>query len=51
MGGAIHADDPERVSKKLDEKDGWVDVALDVRSPRPCIIDLSVGEAVTIRQD
>jgi outer membrane protein assembly factor BamA len=51
LGGAIRADDPERVSKKLDEKDGWVDVALDFRSPRPCVIDLSGAAAITIRHD
>ena len=34
--------DPSAVDKRLDERDGWVDVVLDFRKPPTCPIDLTV---------
>jgi hemolysin activation/secretion protein len=41
---------PDMVAKKLDERDGWVDVALDFRKPEPCPLDPSVPATVELRR-
>lgn len=48
---AIRTDDPRRIKKNLDAKNGWVDITLDFRNLPPCLIDLSVPSAVTIPRE
>jgi outer membrane translocation and assembly module TamA len=38
------------VAKRLDERDGWVDMVLDFRKPAPCTIDLSAPGAIELRK-
>jgi outer membrane protein insertion porin family len=41
--------DPNAVDKRLDERDGWVDVVLDFRKPLTCPISLSAESAILLR--
>jgi len=44
------AHNPEpNADKRLDEKDGWVDVVLDFRKPPTCPIELSTESAIPLR--
>lgn len=38
--------DPNAVDKRLDERDGWVDLVLDFQEPSRCPTDTSIDSAV-----
>jgi len=50
FGDVAQDPDPNIVNKRLDERNGWVDMVLDFRKRPPCPIDLSVDSAITFRQ-
>ena len=43
-------ENPDTVAKRLDERDGWVDVVLDFRKANPCPIDPSVPGTIERRK-
>jgi hypothetical protein len=49
FGDVAQHSDPNIVNKRLDERNGWVDLVLDFRKRPTCPIDLSVDSAITIR--
>jgi len=49
FGDVAQDPDPNIVDKRLDERNGWVDLVLDFRKRPTCPIDLSVDSAITLR--
>lgn len=47
FGDVAQDPDPNIVNKRLDERNGWVDMVLDFRKRPTCPIDLSVDSAIT----